>query len=470
MVRSIKRIEEFFDSDLDIRFGIPERDLKDDEVDRILSYLKNPVASGVWQLTSLWNSDEEESIGSYLRNSYERRLESTSSKRSSSAAEQYKEQLSASLNKITHYFSLFSYIYFNEEKNTNNPYAELAISNIRGDYIGFFKNLDYKDIKTKYPEAYNIFSTQIVYDGFISTVKKGKKIKTKTDCVFLSEKKGEKITFTSLNKDALTIIENFFSSLKLISQSKIKRLFSPSDLVFAPYIEYLNEVYKKAIDYPDYQKSFSIAISEYQNDNYSHCINTIGILTEHILTQIFESIFRQETEERLSLGDLFQKIQQNVEEHVKPKKIYPSTNLSTLFTELNSTHGKIGTIPDEEIQKEFIETFRKYMQFQKEQLHGIKETIDQSLKTKFSLSIFPKERLTNIHELKRYRNEISHKSRMPINEYEAIRCVYSCFALYSWWREMTDVIDWSKPIDEIINFLVQESKKSFNIQVGLGGV
>ena len=92
-------------------------------------------------------------------------------------------------------------------------------------------------------------------------------------------------------------------------------------------------------------------------------------------------------------------------------------------------------------------------------MHSITESkIRDIQKPKSDISIFNKQLRDNISEVIKNRNATSHRSRIPIGNYEALRSVYGCITLILWWTKQKETIDWTEEPNEILKKIVEENK------------
>ena len=84
-------------------------------------------------------------------------------------------------------------------------------------------------------------------------------------------------------------------------------------------------------------------------------------------------------------------------------------------------------------------------------------TIEVLEKKRVTYSVFPKYLKENINELIRYRNATSHKSRIPIGNYEALRTVYCCITLLMWWINEKRSIIWKDTQDIILQNSIERN-------------
>jgi len=133
----------------------------------------------------------------------------------------------------------------------------------------------------------------------------------------------------------------------------------------------------------------------------------------------------------------------------------PEINIETLFAEINTILYKDMSSYDPQVQHKTLDIIRKILHSIKEQNRHTEDQIKKAFHPDSRLSIFPKPIRANFNELLRYRNATSHKSRIPIGPYEAIRTIYCAVNLIIWWNEERTKIDWSKSKEEIITHFIK---------------
>jgi len=72
-----------------------------------------------------------------------------------------------------------------------------------------------------------------------------------------------------------------------------------------------------------------------------------------------------------------------------------------------------------------------------------------------SLSVFPSKIRDEMDELIMYRNAISHRSRIPIGSFEAVKSIYYISSLIIWWNDEKGLINWEEEPDKIIEEIVR---------------
>lgn len=439
------------------------RKLTADEISEMKSYLHNPTNSGFWRMRAKWNP--ENSVSKYILEEIEKKFD-TKKKYSCKIGERIIEfsqnensnllkDLKTDVSRLSTLLIIFTYIHkLKKEKGGHS--IELLGDAITRERIILLDILDLNKTKRKYKEAYTIFRDQIYYENFDPRVFHGTIFKFKSGYINLDDKIKKTISISSLNPDPIEIITHFLEKLKMIEDVKIERIFSPEDIVFEPYITYTKGVYKEIIEYNLSKRQIDKALSEYEDGNYSHCIGTIGIIAEDILIQIYETLFREEAKKDLSLGQLIDEINTNVSSLLKLRSEVQAITTAELFSEVNKILDNKDSIDNASINEATLKIMRKLIQYLKEYDKNIKKSIKKG-STSFDMSIFPKKIRYSLNELLRYRNAISHKSRIPIGPYEAIRSVYCAITLLIWWANEKNAINWKMSKEEIVKKIVEKN-------------
>ncbi len=307
------------------------------------------------------------------------------------------------------------------------------------------KIIDTKKLQEKYEDAYTYFKNSIYFDGFNPSIIVEDIIRMK-DGFFIvtnSLRNSDNLSIMSIYPSCLEKIEIFFKKVDKVSDSSITPIFSPEEKVFGPYFSLLGETYPYFIDYENIRRLFKKSIEEYRNKNYNYCVSTIGLIAEDSLTQIYETFYRDICPKGLTLGQIYDLIHSKIRQTFKVK--------STPVPDINPLYDNINKLIDDDCNDniEVTKLFRDLLNYVKDDKKHTKSMINSLEKKEMIYSIFPKNLRENINELIRYRNATSHKSRIPIGNYEALRTVYCCITLLMWWINEKKTIEW-KDEQEII--------------------
>lgn len=439
-----------------------EKEWTTGEIENIVNYLHNPTKVGIWSLKAKWNPENsiikyiESEINEYI--SKNEKLTIIFGKREIELDLKNPEilkQIKENLKRFSFILRLFTY--FHKLKlSKDEQSSEFLRSDFDQDDILIFEMLDMEKIEEKYKDAYNLFKDDLYCDEMVPKIVSNVIFKFNKGHIILTYL-SESISIISINHDSIKIVNDFLGYLNLIEEIRIEAYFSPEEVVFDQYITYLKSVRSKIIEYPVFNRLLADGISEFFKDNFSGCIGTIGIMAEDLFTQIYETLYREEAPKSLSMGQMYDQIQREIQKRLSAERIDPMIEGNILFKETNKILDKIKS-QDMNVQKETLELIRKVLQNIKEQNEFTRDLIKKKTSTDGAISLFPKKIQSNLNELIKYRNAISHKSRIPIGKYEATRTVFCVMTLLLWWNNERKLIDWEESEEGIIMKIVERNK------------
>lgn len=438
-----------------------EIELTKDEIDDIVNYLHNPTKIGIWTLKAKWNP--ENSILKFIESetddfiSKNETLSITLGKREISFDLKNPEILSEIKRNIQRFtFILRLFVYIHKTKMSDGEQSlDFLISDFDQDDLVIFEMLDLNKIEEQFIDSYNYFIDNIFYDKLQPTIRENKIFKfNKGNIILIEGIPNDPMKLMSIDYDSIKIIHGFLDSLNQISEGHIEAHFSPEEVVFDQYIPYLDAVYLKIIEYPLFKNLMQQGILEFKKEMYSNSIGTIGIMAEDLLIQIYETLFREEVPKNLSIGQMYDQIQLNIKKKTS-EGISPTIELNDLFDETNLNLEILKS--QDNVQKETLILIRKMLQHIKEQNEITKDIIKKKLSQEITSSVFPRKIQMNLNELLKYRNAISHKSRIPIDKYEATRTVFCVMTLLIWWNNEKQLIEWQDSEEEIISKIIERN-------------
>jgi len=361
-------------------------------VKSIRDYLENPTKKGLWILKI--NLRKKEGITNFIQEIILQKLEENQKKHFN------QEDLLNASERFTFLFRLFSYLYF-LEKDENYNYGE---SNWDEEDKLILSWINIPELKEKYKDAFDYFKENIFFEDFNSLVSNKKLMRIK-DGFFTFEEDNfyetgnemgmNKIFLASTDLESLEKLKNFYEKVGKIYSPEIVPIFSPEEEVFRPYFKLLEPVYKTFIDNFNIQRLFSKSIDEYNDENnFSHCISTIGLITEDYLTQIFETLFRDICPKGLTLGSLYDLIHKKINQKFGGDKIEkPKINLvSNLLNQLTLKKDLVSIDEILKLNKEILDYIKADDKF-------IYKTLESFSNKQENLSIFPPILNSNINEL-----------------------------------------------------------------------
>ncbi|MDD5012709.1 MAG: hypothetical protein PHQ66_03655 [Candidatus Nanoarchaeia archaeon] len=437
--------------------------LKEEDINHVCSYLENPTKTGIWVLNFKWNGLE--GISKFIKTELEEK--SKDNKKISIGKKEWTEDIK----RLTFIFRLFDYVYYSEKRGEDKLFY---LDNIdTGDRL-ILEKINIEEIKKEYSEAFEYFMDNIhlensdmkIVGGKITQIKSGFFIYSENfiddEDEELKDENDKIVDLISLSPKPLEIIETFYKMINKISDSKIIPIYSPEEEVFSPYFSLFPLVYNSFVNNKNIRRLFEKSISEYESREYSNCINTIGQIAEDYLIQIYETLFRKICPKGLGLGqvydlihsDMTKQFKENLPIEPKIEKLYKSIqNFSEEKTPINS-----------EENKEVVILLRDIVNFIKENNSYIYKKIKSiNKKERITFSVFPSLLRENISELIKKRNSTSHRSRIPIGGYEALRTVYCCVTLILWWNKEKQTIKWKENSEEILKDVINRNVGIFNL-------
>lgn len=427
--------------------------LTNDDVKKICKFLKNPTSCGLWILKGTWLGNKgitREIIKELTANE-------ESKKKLKQDPKNIQEKELHALRTITYVLELFVYMnYSKPDDREKYNYYEAGSDSRRS-----IEMLDFKRFRKKHSKELNYFKNQILVEGFSPQVRDDTVIYTRSGVVLykrdeIVDERVYKKTFwmMALEAEPLEKLASFFDSLGRVSDYTIYPIYSPEEVVLEPYVPFLNLVKEKFLEKGKIRSLINQSISIFQSENYPYCINTIGLVLEEQITQIYETLFRKKCQQGLMLGELVDLIRREVKNKftvVEPQKMVDFGNMYKKINELLEE-----TPSENKTVKDMLTINRDILTLVKENSKRILPKLSSSQKSK-RLSIFPKDLREGIEELIMYRNAISHRSRIPIGSFEAVKSLFHISSLIMWWEDEKKAVNWKEKPDTIIVEMVKRN-------------
>lgn len=455
--------------DMDKISNINDPTIKEKYLNEICNYLDNPVKFGIWTLSIKWI--DYGGITKQIISDLKIKINIEESLRIRFVHDFEKIEKLKKIREISFIFSLFRFLIITDsnKKFLESDFDKYDLSN----YRKYLTKIKAKELRDKYKEAYEYFKENIYTPNMFTSVnnnilffKKG--IFIKPDSIEWESDKNRfrmsskninyleyvtNVNFYSTNKESLEFLNNFFDKIGKTNSSNTSLIpvFSPEDEVFKPYIYLLDKVCEQIIEEESVEDKFEQAIKEYNDEDYTHSIGTIGILTEDILIQIYETFFRESLPKQQGLGQIIDLLNKNVSLFFKKGNI----GLPDIYFLYESIKFLLKNKNIE--SRDILKLDREIINFVKDSTRYQLNLITKLGNKTTNYNVFPLKLRDNLDELIKYRNSISHKSRIPIDDFESIKSIYACFSLYRWWKNEKKVIDWSDSKEDIIKKVVDRS-------------
>ncbi len=434
-------------------------DLELTEKQKIVAYLENPVSCGLWHLRAdwlmdsgisadLWAEVEKETSGKDVIT-----IKSGKRERKIKASEEWKNGLREEVQvKLTFLFGLFDYLAKEdvEEEEDEEQYGH--------DHEAVQLILDLIDlagIRLKYADAIAFFKDKLLYPQFRPITSKQRPTKLKSGFFLLqkSPTKDGSLAAIAWFGAPLHDLKSFLTLVGKTANIEVMPFFSPEEEVFAPYFQLLDLCYETVVPQEHLQPSIQKAITNFTEGNYSDCVSAIGLASEDVLTQIYETLFREQLTKGLTLGQLIDELNNRAALKFKKKAESPP-DMGALFPEIKAAVEN----PNLSVAQS-VELLRKLLALTIESNKHCLNRIEKIGRPDPRYQIWTNATNYAVTELIRYRNAASHKSRIPIGPMECRRAAYSFVVLIRWWLNERSVINWNTTPDEIIRACVERNSK-----------
>lgn len=431
-----------------------KKPISNESLNSLSQYLNNPIATGIWRLNCDWIEQSE------FSNKIWRTLESEVKEKTVVTIKSNKrlrkinidDEVRAKFQNVifrTISFPFFVAAYLAEQDGLLLE-SSLASSDISETVSLIFELVDIKTTRELFSDAYELFKKEILTDKFnpnlftkgINTHKLGSLM------ILSGPREGEPVTIVSWDGQPLRVISEFLEKLGVIENISLMPIFSPEEELFEPYFDILDLTYASLIKQTHLHPTIEKAIKHYIEGNYIDCVSSIGLGGEDVLTQIFETLFREQLSKGLTLGQLLDEIQRRVSSLYKAAEELPP--------DLSIVYGKIKSAIDGDEDKgaAALDIIRQLATLQIELNKFNLAKLEKIGRTEKAKSILPVRVLNCTNDIIRYRNASSHKSRVPIGPYESKRSAYSFIVLYLWWESEKRAIDWTLSPEKIIRSIV----------------
>ena len=429
------------------------------DIQKIVAYLENPVSAGLWRFTGTWKPQDGiskvllEEVYKEINGKDQISIRSGKRERKIRINEEWRSALVENVcNRLTFLFSLFDYFARQESPQTEDGeefIAEHETVQLVLDII------DIESVKTSYAAAVQYFKEEVWFPEFKPVSVLNSLMRSKNGAFILSGAPRHDQEFITIAWDGapLYALEKFLTLIGKIDNTCLMPVFSPEEEVFSPYFDLLGMVYESLVKQEHLRPLVHKALSNFSDENFTDCVSALGLAGEDILTQIFETFFREQLTKGLTLGQLADEIQSRASSIVRKKDDSPP-DLALLFVEINSA------IESQNFQNsQTLELIRKILATLIETNKHMGLKIDRLGKPERKGLLFPELVNHALTELIRYRNAASHKSRIPIGPQECRRAAYSLVVLLTWWDREKRAIDWNSKADDIVRGCVVRNIK-----------
>lgn len=423
----------------------------------ICSYLQHPTRTGIWRLQGTWLPSEGLSktilaeLAPQIEGDEAIELQYGKQKINVRLKQKKEEIYDRVTNKISFILELFKYMRVVETQS--HQLEDIASP----DYTYIYEALDLDRLRTTFKEAYDYFVTHIDTTSLDTSVKTHRLTRIKGGGFLLAGgvEKGTCKCF-AISPDVLEHLQQFLTLVGKIDSPQLRLIFSPEEEVFEPYFPFVKLTYRRFDPDSRLRGLYERAFNEYETQRYESCINAVGVIAEDYLTQIYETLLRDVAPKGLTLGQVYDALNNDVRALYK-KQPPPPANLDDIYKELTGAMKEAGADPAGDVSR-LLALVRTVVNALKAERTCTAAAIKElQLREKPSqLCVFPRYLRANITELIRNRNAAAHKTRIPLGNYEALRTMYSLVSVVMWWQAELALINWRADKEAIIDNLVKK--------------
>ncbi len=431
--------------------------LRSEDIKVVLEYLKNPTKTGVWRLGANWLTDS--GISQHIWQDFSPKLQKkgkeivleSEGRSIRISPEKIVEFKSAIFHQVSFLLNLFMYMQVNESKSAEEWQLNDAT------YRTIINNVDLEKLKEAFSDAYGYFKDNVYYQGFDPIIKPHAPYLTKNGVLYTLDTAQVKdlVSYVSLHPDSLRELATFLSKVGKIADWRVMPVFSPEEEVFSPYFLFARLAYPNVINDSRLHPLFTKAFSEYEAQRFESSTSTLGLIGEDFLTQIYETLFRDPVPKGQTMGQLFDLVQSKTNKMFQKEPLQPP-DIDSMYKAVNEQIARTETdsVPTTD---DALKLLRQVITLIKEERTYGRELARESQKQTSVISVFPSRIKDNINELIRFRNAASHKSRVPLSDFEALRTLYCLISLVMWWHTELNIIDWNDDSKTIIKKLIERS-------------
>jgi len=430
--------------------GRRHRLLLKEDVDAVSAYLENPFRAGLWRLSAKWLSDSGVSVRLWDEISNEMFgkelvvIRSGKRERRIRVSEEWRAEVRNQVeNRVTFIMVLFASL---ARQAVGAAETENLIESNTEEEQLVLDLIDPRQIVSSYHDALLFFQENIWHERFdaVTVSHRLNRLKCGPFIMQKGPKDSSELVLISWQRQPLAAMAEFLSMIGKISDAELMPIFSPEEEVFAPYLDFLEMVVGELIRQNHLVPVVNKALSNFKEGNYSDCVSSFGLAAEDLLTQIFETLFREQLTKGLTLGQLLDEINRRTAEKV-PRKEDIRPDMSHIYSEIK------GVVEDDDRDnKKVLSVMRNMLTSAIDSNKYIMAKIDRFGRPEKRVSVFSDYLTQMVNEIIRYRNAASHRSRIPIGPYECNRSAYAFVVLHQWWARQKRSVDWNKSADEIV--------------------
>lgn len=420
----------------------------------VAEYLAAPVSAGLWQLLGEWAPEGvvaqiATAVEGEIRNRETVTIRSGKRDRKVRVDQEWRRRLKEVVSTVSFLLAVFENF---DAQDDQKPEPTGPLGDIQDIVQLIFDMVDMTPFRAEWKSATAIFREKIRTSGFTALVGEGEPLRVASGFLIIqrSPRHHGHLNAIACTSEPLEDLREFLVAAGVVKDFTLTPIFAPEEELFRPYFLLLGLAYDAVVSQEHLQPLVQKALRNFAEESYVDCVGAIGLAAEDILTQVFETLFREQLTKGLTLGQLVDEIHNRAAvKFKKPEQQAPS--LVGLFPEMKQA------IEDPDVTPaRAIELLRRVVSVlvdvQKHQQHRL----DRIGRPDRRIAVWPDHVSYATTELIRYRNAAAHKSRVPIGPIECRRAAHSFIVLTAWWMRERTLTDWKRSSDEILRACVEK--------------
>jgi hypothetical protein len=416
----------------------------------IVTYLLEPYETGYWELKAEWNPasrlakylleklgttaelEKDGESGTFLPNTAARKL-----------ADEKRAELLRVTSRVSAINSLFRIAKLTEGGNPPPKINELD---------AWISQIDLTDFRSKFSDAYTIFSEQIYFDGFISGFGVSRPYRTKAGFLTLlsAPRDDGGLHVVAMSRAELATLRDFYRALGVIDADIFQRVFAPDEALFKPYFALVSSVLNHVIYDSHISRVFAQALAYYEEEDFQHCISALGLIAEDYIQRVYTTLLREPLPGNHTLGQTLERLSRRLDDYIPLTK--------PILRSVDTAYELLKALPPNPDAAALAPAFRELIQLIHDDRQYFGKRIEELSKPSSRRTVFPPRVTDTLNDLLKWRNAASHNSRIPLGAHEADRTLFCLVTVITWWQKQLATQDWTKSRVEVIENLLAAAR------------
>lgn len=416
----------------------------------VVAYLLEPYERGYWELRADWNATSK--LAKYLLArlstvaDLEKELEGAQFL-PAPAVRKMSDEKRAEFLRVTSRVSAINMLFKAAKLAADGlPIPKLS------DLDSWISRIDLADLRATFADAYSIFESRIFFDGFVAGFAHSKPYRIRLGLLTLlaAPRDSNAVHIIAMQRDELVALRDFYKALGVTSNETLQRVFAPDEALFKPYFPLVSSVLSHVILDPQISRVFTQALAYYEEEDFQHCISSLGLIAEDYLQRVYTTLLREQLPGGLTLGQTLERLHRRIEDLLPAQK--PAVR------SVDAAYDQIKSLPDPPSTAALLPLLRELVQLIQDDRQQFGRRLDDITKPTARRTVFPPRIGDNLNELLKWRNAASHNSRIPLGAHEADRTLFCLLSIITWWQGQLNALDWSKSKMELIEVLLAAAR------------